>query len=462
MSSAAIPTQFSQPVRQILQMLIAVVLVGAGGWIIYPSVEPVFLANPWLNGTIALVFVLGVLACFLQVAQLSSSVRWIEAFVRDHDAAASGPAPRLLAPLAALLRSRGVNRQISSGSASSILDSVATRIEEGRDMTRYIVNLLIFLGLLGTFYGLATTVPAVVETIRSLAPKEGETGVEVFAKLMNGLEAQLGGMGTAFGSSLLGLAGSLVVGLLELFASRGQNRFYRELEEWLSTITRLGFAGGDSELSGEAGALIGVLDHMAEQLEAMREIQSQADVGRSMVDEKLTEVAVAVSALTGALQHDTRNVEALDRIADGQHHLAENQVRTAELIAGGGETQKRLVEGQERIGAAQDRIAAGQEQVAEGQERLIDGQDRLIGHLAQLLERAPVPVETPDAGSDTESRMRLRSIDVQMLRILEELATGRQETMADLRSELAALRRDIRAGTARQSAGVGVMPRAEE
>ncbi len=393
MSDTPVQTHFSQPVRQITQMLIACGLVAAGTWMIFPSVQPVFYANLWLNGTIALVFVIGVLACFLQVAQLSSSVRWIESFARDHDSAANSPTPRLLAPLAALLRSRGVNRQISSTSAGSILDSVATRIEEGRDITRYIVNLLIFLGLLGTFYGLATTVPAVVETIRSLAPKEGETGVQVFEKLMGGLEAQLGGMGTAFSSSLLGLAGSLVVGLLELFASRGQNRFYRELEEWLSSITRLGFAGSsDTELSGEAGALLGVLDHMAEQMELMRETLSVADASRNMVDDKLTEVAVAVTAMTRTMQHGDRATDVLERIAEGQERMYETQ--------------------------------------------------------QQMLRRtSSAPTQEGDmaeTGGDAEARMRLRSIDVQLLRILEELAAGRQETVAELRGDIATMTREIR------------------
>ena len=112
---------------------------------------------------------------------------------------------------------------LTSSSLNSILDSVATRLNEARDLTRYVINLLIFLGLLGTFYGLAITVPEVVNTIKSLVPKEGQTGIEVFDNLMAGLEGQLGGMGTAFASSLLGLAGSLVVGLLELFANHGQN-----------------------------------------------------------------------------------------------------------------------------------------------------------------------------------------------------------------------------------------------
>ena len=282
--------------------------------------------------------------------------------------------------------------QLGASSTRSILDSVATRIDEEREITRYIVSLLIFLGLLGTFYGLATTVPAVVETIRSLAPQEGESGVDVFAKLMNGLEAQLGGMGTAFGSSLLGLAGSLVVGLLELFASRGQNRFYRELEEWLSSITRLGFAGAEGEISGETGALIGVLDHMAEQMEAIRDLYTQSDVSRTLVDDKLTQVAAAVTALTRTMQHGDRGTDLLERIAEGQERMVE--------------TQQQMLH----------RTPSGR-----GQE----------GELA-------------DHGVDAESRMRLRSIDVQLLRILEEIAAGRQETVADLRADISTLVREVR------------------
>lgn len=237
-----VKAQFSQPIRQILLMLIVLGLTAALVVLAYPSVAPVFLANPWLNGVIIGVFFIGVLACFFQVAQMVSSVRWIEGFAAETPGHELTKAPRLLAPLAALLRTRGKQAQISSSSSRSILDSVASRIEEVRDITRYIVNTLIFLGLLGTFYGLATTVPALVDTIRNLVPQEGEAGVAVFTRLMSGLESQLGGMGIAFASSLLGLAGSLVVGLLELFAGHGQNRFYRELEEWLSSITRLGLA----------------------------------------------------------------------------------------------------------------------------------------------------------------------------------------------------------------------------
>jgi len=372
--------QFSQPVRQIVLMLIVLGLTGFGAFVALPRVLPVFQANLYLNGFILFVFFIGVVACFWQVFQLIGSVRWIEDFATGRPGHTDIKAPRLLAPLAQLMRQRGNKRmEIASTSARSILDSVAQRIDEAREITRYIVNILIFLGLLGTFYGLATTVPAVVDTIRSLAPQEGEGGVEVFNRLMTGLEAQLGGMGVAFASSLLGLAGSLVVGLLELFAGHGQNRFYRELEEWMSSITRVGFASGDGEAGGDAGALGIFLEQMSEQMDALQQMLTQSDVSRAMVDEKLGVLADSVERLT--------------------HRMSETSPVNSALM-----------------------------QVADGQERLI----------AAIESQASATSET---GLDAESRMRLRSIDVQMLRILEEISAGRQETMTEIRTDLAALTR---------------------
>ena len=368
--------QFSHPIRQIVMMLIVLALSGAGVFVALPRVLPVFLANPYLNGFIGFVFVIGMFACFWQVFQMSRSVRWIEAFASDRAEAEGVRAPQLLAPLATLLRSRGARMQISSSSARSILDSVATRIDEEREITRYLVSMLIFLGLLGTFYGLATTIPALVDTIRSLAPRDGEGGVEVFSRLMTGLEAQLGGMGVAFASSLLGLAGSLIVGLLELFAGHGQNRFYRELEEWLSSITRLGFSTGEGD-GGEHSIIAGVVDNMAEQMEELQQMFTQSDVSRAMVDEKLGHLADAIERMTYRMSDQNPVNSALMRVAEGQEAILEEIRRT--------------------------RTGAG------------------------------------EAGIDAESRMRLRSIDVQMLRILEEISAGRQETMAELRTDINAL-----------------------
>ncbi|MVO17568.1 biopolymer transporter ExbB [Parasedimentitalea huanghaiensis] len=362
--------QFSQPVRQIMMMLIALGLSGFGAFVALPRVLPVFQANPWLNGFILLVFVFGVLACFWQVVQLIGSVRWIERFAAD-DIGDDVRPPSLLAPLATMLRSRAARMQLGSSSTRSILDTVANRIDEEREITRYIVNLLIFLGLLGTFYGLATTVPAVVETIRSLSPKEGEESLAVFKRLMTGLESQLGGMGTAFASSLLGLAGSLIVGLLELFAGHGQNRFYRELEEWLSTFTRVSFSSGEESAGSETGVVAEVLDTMAEQMDALQAMFVQSAEGRDQVNEKLVELVNGITAMNDRQDQN-------------------------------------------------DSIAASLERVAVGQEALTEVM-RSYGS---------------DAGIDAESRMRLRSIDVQMLRILEEISAGRQESMAELRRDI--------------------------
>lgn len=372
--------QFSQPIRQILVMIMILALAGAGSFFAYPTIAPIFLASPYLNGVIVSVFGFGVLACFWQVLTLISSVGWIEGFALDRPGHEFTAAPRLLAPLAALLSDARARASVTSSSTRSILDSVATRLDEARDITRYIVNLLIFLGLLGTFYGLATTVPAVVDTIRSLAPQEGSSSLDVFDKLMTGLEKQLGGMGTAFASSLLGLAGSLIVGLLELFAGHGQNRFYSELEEWLSSITKIGFMHGDDDFASNGGTA-----GSSEQMAVLQQVAVKAEQGRIETDAKMNRLADSVMALAQQLNETS------------QH--------------GGG--------------AAMERMAVSQ--------------DRMVS----LME-----IREEEGGAlDADSRMHLRNIDTQLLRILEEMAAGRQDSMAELRQDLGALTEAIRAAT---------------
>jgi len=163
--------RFSQPFRYILTMIIILGIVAGICYLLAPTVWPVFEASPYLNGFIIVVFIFGVAACFWQVLTLISSVSWIEGFAMDRPGHEFVAAPRLLAPLASLLSDTRARRALTTSSTRSILDTVAQRLDEARDITRYIVNLLIFLGLLGTFYGLATTVPAVVDTIRSMAPR---------------------------------------------------------------------------------------------------------------------------------------------------------------------------------------------------------------------------------------------------------------------------------------------------
>jgi len=387
---------FTQPVQQILVMFFILGLVVFGAFLLAPRVMSVFVANPFLNGVILTVFGVGVLACFWQVIQLTSSVSWIESFARGQSEEGIDHAPSLLVSMGALLRARGDRMQISSTSSRTILDSVGTRMDEARDITRYIINLLIFLGLLGTFYGLATTIPGVVETIKSLQVVEGQSAVEVFSNLLGGLESQLDGMGTAFASSLLGLAGSLVVGLLELFAGHGQNRFYRELEEWLSSITRMSFSSGEGDGGGfDQSVVATVLDHMVEQIDSLQGLFIQAEEGRKASNERIDLLTNRLATLTERIDNRIDPSDALNHVAAGQ----------AELIA---------------------------------------------------LLRAKSEVEDE---VDPESRMRLRSIDVQLLKILEEMSTGRQESTTELRGELAQVTKAVRQLTRESSPTRGVPPK---
>jgi len=372
---------FSRPTRQATIMLVIMAFVFVGAVAAYPSMSQIFLVSPYLNGVIIAVFVVGVMACFWQILTLLVAVRWIKGFVLDRPGHEFVSSPRILATLEALLRDSRARKSLTSNSSRSILDSVGTRLDELRDITRYIASLLIFLGLLGTFYGLATTVPAVVDTIKSLAPQEGQSAADTFKNLMNGLEDQLGGMGTAFASSLLGLAGSLVVGLLELFASHGQNRFYMELEEWLSSITTLSLVGdGEGAAAGnDLSALYGFMEQTALQIETLKDVTLRGEESRQNTDATLGQLATAVTAMAGNSGAGSIDGEVFERIATSQAEMT----------------------------------------------RILREREESAGLL------------------DSEARSRLRNIDVQLLRVLEEMSAGRQESIADLRGDLAQLAQSI-------------------
>lgn len=368
--------EFTQPFRQIVTMLLVMVLVVVIGYLLFPTVSPIFLVSPYLNGFILSVFIFGVITSFWQMRALFSAVSWIEGFALDRPGHEFVKAPRLLASLAALLSDSRSRKSVNASSATSILDSVSTRLDESRDILRYIVNLLIFLGLLGTFYGLATTIPAVVDTIRTLAPTEGGSSIDSFDNLMSGLEEQLGGMGTAFSSSLLGLAGSLIVGLLEIFSGHGQNRFYMELEEWLSSITKVGF-GSDDSGSIDGSAISGLMEQTAHQIDSMKELVMRGEEQRMRTDGRLASLAEAISVLAKQISNQSRGK------------------------------------------------AGGDPEVME---RIASGQDRIVEALGGMGE-----------GMDAEARMRLRNIDVQLLRVLEEMSSGRQDSIAEIRQDFATL-----------------------
>jgi hypothetical protein len=227
------PQKLSSPQVFLLSMLVFLAIVGFIAAILYRQISSAFVTNPGLNGLILGVLLVGILLAFLQVIRLFREVRWVNSF----RAGSETTEPVLLAPMKALL-SRSSSMALSTNSMRTMLDSIANRLDETRDITRYLTGLLVFLGLLGTFWGLLHTIGSIGDTIRALDPGSGDAA-DVLEALKAGLSAPLEGMGTAFSSSLFGLAGSLVVGFLDLQAGRAQTRFYTELENWLSSVTDL-------------------------------------------------------------------------------------------------------------------------------------------------------------------------------------------------------------------------------
>ncbi|HET7210395.1 MAG TPA: flagellar motor protein MotA [Methyloceanibacter sp.] len=227
----------------ILAILLAIILDGQTG-----QLRRSFLANPGLNGLIIGVLVVGVVYSFRQVLRLYPEINWVNNFRISDPGLTVEKSPVLLAPMATMLRDRTGQLSLATGAMRSLLDSVASRLEEQRETTRYLVGLLIFLGLLGTFWGLLETVSTVGNTIATLDTNAGES-VLLFDQLKEGLAGPLRGMGTAFSCSMFGLAGSLILGFLDLQAGHAQGRFYNELEDWLSGITELQLA----EAPGAAG-----------------------------------------------------------------------------------------------------------------------------------------------------------------------------------------------------------------
>ena len=225
------PGKLSSPQVFLLSMLIFLAITGFIAAILYRQISAAFTTNPGLNGLILGVLAIGVILSFSQVLRLFREIRWVNSF----RAGSSASEPVLLAPMKSLL-SRSSATSFSTSTTRSILDSIATRLDETRDITRYLIGLLVFLGLLGTFWGLLATIGSISDTIQSLDPGSGDAN-DVLNALKSGLSAPLSGMGTAFSSSLFGLAGSLIVGFLDLQAGRAQNRFYIELENWLSALT---------------------------------------------------------------------------------------------------------------------------------------------------------------------------------------------------------------------------------
>lgn len=236
MSQTYDPYHLKSPTIYLVKNVVFLIIVALVGAILWQQIYAFFMANPFINALIALTALVGVLLSFRQIMRLFPEIKWVNSM--QDGTMARVRQPVLLAPVANLLRDRLGEAVITPSSMRSILDSVGNRLDEAKDTSRYLTGLLIFLGLLGTFYGLLETVTNVGATISALDTSVADT-VTMFENLKQGLAGPLGGMGTAFSASLLGLSGSLVLGFLDLQTSQAQNAFYTDLEDWMTSMTEL-------------------------------------------------------------------------------------------------------------------------------------------------------------------------------------------------------------------------------
>ena len=363
-----------------MTVFLGIVVVVAG--VLFEVLQRSFMANPLLNGLIIGVLVLGVAYIFRQVLSLYPEVQWIETFRRNQPGLSVQAPPKLLAPMATMLGDRQGRLTLSALSMRTLLDGISSRLDESRDISRYLIGLLIFLGLLGTFWGLLQTIFSIGTVVQSLSAGEGDVAT-VFEELKAGLQAPLTGMGTAFSSSLFGLAGSLVLGFLDLQASQAQNRFYNDLEEWLSSLTRLtsgvGVGDGGQSVPAYVNAL---LEQTAESLDNLQRTLALGDENRRSVDGRLLDLTEKLATLTDQMRAEQALLVK----------LAESQLDMKPVL-------QRLTE--------------------------------ITGHGESAIDEA--------------TRTHIRNIDVCLMRVLEETVSGRTQMVNDLRSEIRLLARTIAA-----------------
>lgn len=362
-------------VRMLLFLAVVVLLAAA----VFEPLRAAFMANAPLNGLILGVFVLGALHNIRQVLTINPEIAWIEDFRRDQPSLSQDSAPRLLAPMATMLgEKKGDRLTLSALSMRSLLDGIAARLDEQRDISRYTTGLLIFLGLLGTFWGLLDTVGAIRDVIAALEVGSADMAA-VFDELKAGLEKPLRGMGTAFSSSLFGLAGSLVLGFLDLQTGQAQNNFYTELEDWLSSLTRLSsgaLAGGEGDQSVPA-YVQALLEQTAESLENLQRTIARGEEGRIAANSSIIELNDKLGTI-GEVMHAEQLL---------LKKLAEHQMEMKPLLA----------------------------------------------NLAQASGGA----------LDDASKGHLRSLDNHLALLVKEQQSGRDEMIGQLRSEIKLLARTI-------------------
>jgi hypothetical protein len=288
----------SQPIRVLVWILGVLVLLTLVAAALMQPLSAAFGATPVFNGVIVAVFVVGLAVNLAQVLRLQREVKWIESLRRSGPDRAAQGTPVLLAPMAKMFgKNERKPQSFSTASTRTILDSVYLRLEEQRDLSRYLIGLLIFLGLLGTFWGLLITIGSVSEIIGGLSG--GIDAAAMFETLKTSLQRPLSGMATSFSTSLFGLAGSLVLGLTDLLTGRAANRFYNELEEWLSGMTRLSAGGigsgeGDTSVPAYVQAL---LEQTADGLERMQRAIVESERERRGANEQMAELSTHLARL---------------------------------------------------------------------------------------------------------------------------------------------------------------------
>jgi hypothetical protein len=373
----------TRPSRYLIRMAIFVAVVGGIAALLSPALVPYFMGNPAVNGVILAILLAGIIYIFRQVMRLNPEVSWIERFRRDQASLSREDMPRLLSPMATMLGDRRGGRvSLSATSMRTLLDGIGTRLDETRETSRYLIGVLVFLGLLGTFYGLLETVQSVSGVIRGLSTGGGDAA-HAFETMKNQLSAPLSGMSTAFSASLFGLAGSLVLGFLDLQAGLAQNRFYNDLEEWLSSYTRLsgGALGGDASDASVPAFIQALLEQTADGLENLQRILGRGEESRISANSNLLALTDRLGTLTDQMRTEQT---LLLRLAEQQVELKPVLARLADATGGGG-----------------------------------------IGH--------------------DDARGHLRNIETYLARINEDMSQGRGEAVQEIRSEIRLLARTIAA-----------------
>ncbi len=274
---------------------------------LYEQIYASFMGNPILNGTIIATALIGIIYIFRQVLLLVPEVKWLSDVQRTRTLSKKNAKPVLLATVNVMLADQTNERQLSAQSLRSVLDGVAARLDEGREISRYMIGLLIFLGLLGTFWGLLQTIGAVGNVVDGLSSNNANLD-RMMEQLRSGLDAPLSGMATAFSSSLFGLTGSLVLGFLDLQLGQAMGRFFNEVEDWLSSFARYNDVSGKENHPHNSSSLMseGLNEEGARALLELARAIERSEKSREATEVQLDKLNIHLGLLSEQITDDKR------------------------------------------------------------------------------------------------------------------------------------------------------------